>query len=609
MYFFLIVILPLAVTLAVQSVLCRKVKKDILRHAALIFPLMFIGIGAAVLFAYSGGDFGGLGAISAFLFFAAALCAAGGYGVAWLAFSVMKKKNRGVLLLLAVMLLLSGCEASSPIDAGAEGDSAGEPVGMAGDISETEAPRQEAASDGGRGEGATDSRYTWQEITITLPRGWEDRCVIAEAEDGFSIYQKASYEENNELGYICGFCRTSELLNRGTGESMFAYTEDGIFYYMMQPTDVACDTEKEEILNEYLEMYGQTAELKASVQIAVPGIHCDAEEYVLPTSSIFPLTQDMLTNLSDNDLWIARNEIYARHGRQFNNSYLQYYFNRCTWYEATTPAEQFEESALSQTERDNIKLLTAAEQEYDRQHPYPGKCDASETAEVDLDGDGTPDRISYQVSEQDNGEFQCLLTVNGETCDASELTYMIAPVEDTFYITDILESDGVLEIAVLDEGPSNDPVTSFFRYEDTLSYIGQVAGFPFAEENGGINGFDGVGNIVGRVRMDLIETTYLEGYWHYDGWVSYQTTAWHNFLPTNGHTLYTDLPVHYEMDETSATTVIPPQEVFFLGSDMYEWILVKGKDGSWGYMQVKDGRVVELNEPADRIFSDLYYFD
>lgn len=125
-----------------------------------------------------------------------------------------------------------------------------------------------------------------------------------------------------------------------------------------------------------------------------------------------------------------------------------------------------------------------------------------------------------------------------------------------------------------------------------------------------MNGFDGVGNIVGCVRMDLIETAYLEGYWRWNDWVSYQATAWHDMLPVDGHMLYEDLPVHYEMDETSETTIIPAQsEVFFLGSDMYEWILVKGKDGSKGYMQVADGMVVELDKAADQVFSGLYYFD
>lgn len=516
----------------------------------------------------------------------------------------MKKKI--FLFMIAGMLFLAGCEASA--SAGAEGNAGStiEQEGTAG-VKEDENLSAEGEDIEEKAEG---SRYTWEEVTITLPEDWENRCVIVENESGFSIYQKASYEMDDGLGFICGFDRTTEPMEcDGIGENMFAYTDDGILYYLIQPTDVPCDTEQEEIAEEYFRMCGQVAEIKASVEIASSGIHCDAEEYVIPTSSIFPLNQDMLAYMSDNDLWIARNEIYARHGRQFNNEYLQRYFNRCTWYEGTTPGEQFKESVLSQLEKDNLTLLVAAEEEYDRQHPYPKKYNAAETVMEDLSGDGTVNKIGYHVEEQANGEAECRITIDGESYIANELTYMVNPAADFFYITDILESDGILEIAVLDYGPSEDWVTYFFQYEDTLSYVGQVSGFPFAEENGGFNGFDGFGNIIGRARMDL-KTVYLEDDWWYDGWVTYTALGWHNMLPADGHILYEELPVHYEMDETSKTTIIPAQtEVFFLGSDMYEWILVRGKDGSQGYMRVEDGMVVESNKAADQVFSDLFFYD
>lgn len=170
-----------------------------------------------------------------------------------------------------------------------------------------------------------------------------------------------------------------------------------------------------------------------------------------------------------------------------------------------------------------MRLLAAAEKEYDRLHPYPKRYGASETASVDLNGDGVTDKINYQVMEQGNGEILCMLTINNETFIANELSCseseegMINPTAGCFYITDIQEADSLLEIAVLDEGPSEDPVTYFFQYDGSLSYIGQVPGFPFAEETGGLNGFNGYGGITGRSRIDLLETTYLQYYRWYDG--------------------------------------------------------------------------------------------
>lgn len=512
----------------------------------------------------------------------------------------MKKKI--LCTMMIGMLLLTACKGTS-----ASGDLNGKNTGTDKDTSENAAITDLNDKEGQAG-------YTWQEISITLPRGWEERCIIIDSESGFSIYQKASYEKRVDSGFICSYYRTEDFAieDNGMGEGMVAYTDDGTLYYLIRAMDVDCAEMEGEMVSEYLGMCEQVAELNASLQIAAAGVHYDAGEYVIPLSNHYPLNENVLKYFSGNDLWIAKNEIYARHGRQFANEYLQQYFNRCSWYEGVVPAEQFEESTLSQLEKDNISLLAAAKEEYDRQHPYPKEYAASETAAEDLSGDGTPNQIVYQVTEE-NGVYQCIITVDGETYVLNELTYMVYPATDVFYVTDIREDDNLLEIAVLDYGPGDDPVTTFYQYDGTLSYFGQVPGIPFANQNGGMNGFNGVGGIAGRLRMDLIETAYLRGDWWYDAqtnWIIYQDTGWYECLPANGHILYEDLPVHYEMDEDSGITVIPAQEeVFFLGSDMYEWILVRGKDGSEGYMHVGDGEVLELNKPANQVFSDLYYFD
>lgn len=459
--------------------------------------------------------------------------------------------------------------------------------------------------------------YTWQEYTVTLPKEWIGRCMIEENESGFSIYQKASYEKNDATGYVCGFFHVKEPVEYDHGKTLIAYTDDGTLYYLVQPTDVPCDTDDEQITGEYIRMCQQVPQLKNSLSIDASGVHANADEYMLPTSSIFRLDPAELAGLSDNGLWIARNEIYARHGRQFANDYLQQYFNRCTWYKGEILPQEFQENLLNQIEKDNLQLLNAAEKEYDRQHPYPKTYEASETAVVDLNGDGRADEITYQVSEQDSGEFLCTMIVNGETYSANELSYsqedmvMTNPTMDFFFISDILENDGMLEIAVVDEGPSEDAITYFFQYDGALSCIGYVPGIPFAEMNGGFNGFNGMGNITGQSTTDLIETAYLQDNRWYDGTgIIDLGIPWRDFLPSFSHALYEDLPVYCEWDGTSAMTVIPAQEeVFFLGTDTKQWILVKGKDGSQGYMLVEDGDIAQLGKPAQQVFSDLRFFD
>ncbi len=469
---------------------------------------------------------------------------------------------------------------------------------------------EQAGTAGENEQAAADSLYIWQEVTLTLPEAWEGCYTVEEEADGFYLYQTASYGIYEGSGFVWGLFRTREAVEPGLGAQLVALTDDGILYYALQPLDLACGSEDERILGEYVRMCNEATLFPAFLDVS--GAHCHAEEYILPTSSIYLLSEEELAGLSDNELMLARNEIYARHGRQFKNEYLQRYFDRCTWYEGTVSGTEFDEDMLTQMERDNLALLTAAEEAYLASHPYPKKYSANKMIYEDLDGDGSPEEILYQV----DSEGRCLLTVNGNVCDATrEAGYMPEPMRDCFYITDVSEEDGTLELAVLTGRPDEDPNTHFFLYrEGTVSAGGCVPGFPFAEYNHGINGFSYHGNVKGRARMDLIETVYLtDDYWydHDTPWISYRNTSvFHDICPAQGHELYEDLPVRYFPEETASSVIIPAQEqVFFLSSDMYRWILVKGKDGSMGYMRVEDGIIVDLGKPAEEVFSDLYFFD
>lgn len=76
-------------------------------------------------------------------------------------------------------------------------------------------------------------------------------------------------------------------------------------------------------------------------------------EYILPESASRLLTEADLGNLTQEDLRIARNEIYARHGRKFLDEGLQEYFNGKSWYNGTIEPDDFKEDMLSEIERTN----------------------------------------------------------------------------------------------------------------------------------------------------------------------------------------------------------------------------------------------------------------
>lgn len=517
------------------------------------------------------------------------------------------KKSRMMVITLAVMAMLSGCAEK------ATSNHITETVTAQNKTETVEQPEIELENT----IPVENMRYTWQDINVTFPESWKDKYLVQEKENGFSVFQKKSYEKEEGMGCLFGFIQESDWINAGMGERLLAYTDEGVLYYVIQPTDVTY-YEEEDIRDEYAKMQKEIDEVIASLKITnqlVPmeAIHYDADEYIIPISNILQLKEDYLFHMTDNELWMARNEIFARHGRGFQNEYLQGYFNSCSWYTKTTEPEAFDEAVLSPLEKDNLELIKAAENNYAAAHPYPKEYSTDQTVSVDVSGDGTPNEIRYQVKEESDGAYTVTLTIDGTDYNINDYEYIIYPTEDVFYITDIAEHEDGLEIALLDEGPSSDPVTNFYHYDGNLRYIGSVGGFPFKEQDRGRNGFSGQNGITGLVRMDLIETTYLDGYWWYNSNeenIEYMEIGMHQYQNFPAHELFVDLPVYLSMDETSSVTTMPAQkEVYFIQSDMQEWIYVRAKDGTKGYIRVKDGEVMNVNQPADTVFSDLYYFD
>ena len=63
--------------------------------------------------------------------------------------------------------------------------------------------------------------------------------------------------------------------------------------------------------------------------------------YVIADSSSRKLTEADIKNLTNDQISIAQNEIWARHGRKFKNKWLQEYFNKQSWYKGTIEPQDF----------------------------------------------------------------------------------------------------------------------------------------------------------------------------------------------------------------------------------------------------------------------------
>ena len=91
--------------------------------------------------------------------------------------------------------------------------------------------------------------------------------------------------------------------------------------------------------------------------VVIPG------NYILPESAARYYTETELAGMSDRDLTLARNEIFARHGYLFTTPWIAGYFETQSWYTGATPAAQFDSAVLNSYERANIDLIVRVEAE------------------------------------------------------------------------------------------------------------------------------------------------------------------------------------------------------------------------------------------------------
>lgn len=83
-------------------------------------------------------------------------------------------------------------------------------------------------------------------------------------------------------------------------------------------------------------------------------------DYFFPESAARYLTDEEISKYSSSELELAKNEIYARHGRKFVTQRIADYFNSKSWYQGTIEPEEFDaayNSIFNEYEAANIEKL------------------------------------------------------------------------------------------------------------------------------------------------------------------------------------------------------------------------------------------------------------
>ncbi len=182
-------------------------------------------------------------------------------------------------------------------------------------------------------------------------------CVIAVIVVGFRVIKK------NEDARLVAASDTEYIQNKKDREQKIE-------------AETKKDSEEQEIKNEDSdtgesfyseEMNSVAADNTEDKVYSIKGDDKSSNRYERAThlsyTSTVRYTLEDLSLLDSYGLKITRNEIYARHGRMFNDRELQEYFQRQQWYVPQTASNDFDSSCLNEVERYNIELIKTYEEQ------------------------------------------------------------------------------------------------------------------------------------------------------------------------------------------------------------------------------------------------------
>jgi len=96
-------------------------------------------------------------------------------------------------------------------------------------------------------------------------------------------------------------------------------------------------------------------------------------EFIISNSDTHLLSESEIMHLSNAELVIARNEIYARHGMIFGSKALSEWFEAQSWYIPIYAMADFDYNRLSDIENKNVgTLLSLRNKRNNGEHPYTG---------------------------------------------------------------------------------------------------------------------------------------------------------------------------------------------------------------------------------------------
>jgi len=233
----------------------------------------------------------------------------------------------------------------------------------------------------------------------------------------------------------------------------------------------------------------------------------------------------------------------------------------------------------------------------------------NQNCSMDLNSDGIPEDISFKSDKTQEGHYAGFdLDHYIITVDDVEIKGQGDHVEDNLFAVCLDGSN--IYLVVYEDGPSGDPTSTFYSYEDyEYNSLKKIGSIPDDIRKCTIRDH----KILATFRCDLLQTQFAYANWSVasDGKLTKEEADTYTLTDSDQYTitLLTELPVHKDRNQNSSVVMIQPQNVAFVATDCLNWTYVKAVDGTGGWLYCSDGTVPELDKNVGDVFENLVLYD
>ena len=209
----------------------------------------------------------------------------------------------------------------------------------------------------------------------------------------------------------------------------------------------------------------------------------DEDEYLLPGSDAYYITEGDISWMDDNELMLARNEFYARRGRKFVTRSIRDYFNSRSWYRGRIEPDDFSTDLFNRYEQANVDFIVSYEnRRKEIREQRQEKARSGVKAGISMTG-GSGDSPAEESLTRNAEEFAEIMDLYPDTVrqDWSEEDYaqagmctMLADLqkpEDLGYLYRDLDEDGSAELVIAPMDPrmyGEGAVYGIYTIEDNI---------------------------------------------------------------------------------------------------------------------------------------------